>query len=44
MIARVHVIPADQYQQWLTTQRNEINAANDQVTQLRQQLQANGNL
>jgi cytochrome c oxidase subunit II len=44
MIARVHVIPADQYQQWLTTQRNEINAANNQVTQLRQQLQANGNL
>jgi cytochrome c oxidase subunit 2 len=44
MTARVHVIPADQYQNWLTTQRNEINAANNQVSQLRQQLQANGNL
>ena len=38
MTALVHVIPADQYSSWLTTQSNEINAANTQVTQLRQQL------
>jgi cytochrome c oxidase subunit 2 len=44
MTALVHVIPADQYQNWLDTQSNQINAANNQVTQLRQQLQANGNL
>jgi cytochrome c oxidase subunit II len=44
MTAFVHVIPADQYSSWLTTQGNEIQAANAQVTQLRQQLQANGNL
>ena len=44
MTALVHVIPADQYQNWLDTQRNQINAANNQVSQLRQQLQANGNL
>jgi len=44
MTALVHVIPADQYQGWLTTQSNEIDAANNQVTQLRQELLANGNL
>jgi cytochrome c oxidase subunit II len=44
MTALVHVIPADQYSSWLTTQGKEINAANTQVTQLREQLQANGNL
>jgi cytochrome c oxidase subunit II len=44
MRAFVHVIPANQYQNWLTTQSKQINAANNQVTQLRQQLQANGNL
>jgi cytochrome c oxidase subunit 2 len=44
MRALVHVIPADQYQNWLNTQRKQINAANNQVTQLREQLQANGNL
>jgi cytochrome c oxidase subunit II len=44
MTALVHVIPADQYQDWLSTQSNQINAANNQVTQLREQLTANGNL
>jgi cytochrome c oxidase subunit 2 len=44
MTAFVKVIPADQYQDWLNTQSKEISAANQQVTQLRQILTANGNL
>jgi cytochrome c oxidase subunit 2 len=44
MTAFVHVIPADQYSSWLSTQSSEISAANAQVTQLRKQLTANGNL
>ena len=41
MTALVHVIPADQYSSWLTTQRTRSRTLR---TQLRQQLQANGNL
>ena len=44
MTALVHVVSPDAYQQWLTNQSRLINAANNQVTQLRQQLTANGNL
>ena len=44
MTALVRVIPADQYQQWLSTQSQEIAAANAQVTQLRKILTASGNL
>jgi cytochrome c oxidase subunit II len=44
MTALVHVIPSDQYQNWLATQSSLISAANTQVTQLRQDLTANGNL
>jgi cytochrome c oxidase subunit 2 len=44
MTALVHVIPADQYQAWLDAQGAAINAANNQVTQLRQILTASGNL
>ena len=44
MTAFVHVIPADRYSSWLSTQSSEISAANAQVTQLRKQLTANGNL
>jgi cytochrome c oxidase subunit 2 len=44
MTALVHVIPADQYSQWLSTQSKAIAAANAQVTQLRKILIANGNL
>jgi cytochrome c oxidase subunit 2 len=44
MTALVHVIPADQYAAWLSTQSKLISAANAQVTQLRRQLTANGNL
>ena len=44
MIARVRVVTPAQYLEWLTAQKNAINAANAQVTQLRQTLTANGNL
>ena len=44
MIARVKVVTPAQYLEWLTAQKNAINAANAQVTQLRQTLTANGNL
>jgi len=44
MTALVHVIPADQYATWLSTQSADISAANAQVSQLRQILTANGNL
>jgi cytochrome c oxidase subunit II len=44
MIARVRVVTPAQYLEWVTGQKNAINAANAQVTQLRQTLTANGNL
>jgi cytochrome c oxidase subunit 2 len=44
MTALVHVVTPAQYQAWLKTQQNEINAANDQVNQLRQSLTSSGNL
>ncbi len=44
MRAQVRVLAPDQYQAWLTDQRNKILAANAQVTQLRALLTANKNL
>jgi cytochrome c oxidase subunit II len=44
MIARVRVVTPAQYQEWLQQQQAAITAANQQVTQLRQILTANGNL
>jgi cytochrome c oxidase subunit 2 len=44
MTALVKVLPPAQYSQWLTTQQQQIQAANSQVTQLRQTLTASGNL
>jgi len=44
MLARVRVVTPAQYLEWLTAQKNAINAANAQVTQLRQTLTASGNL
>jgi cytochrome c oxidase subunit 2 len=44
MTARVRVLAPSDYQSWIARQAQEINAANQQVTQLRQQLTANGNL
>jgi heme/copper-type cytochrome/quinol oxidase subunit 2 len=38
------VVPPQQYQQWIAQQSQKINAANAQVTQLRQYLTATGNL
>jgi cytochrome c oxidase subunit 2 len=44
MFAFVKVVPPQQYQQWIAQQSQKINAANAQVTQLRQYLTATGNL
>jgi cytochrome c oxidase subunit 2 len=44
MTALVRVISPSQYSAWLTKQQQEIQAANAQVTQLRQILTQNGNL
>jgi cytochrome c oxidase subunit 2 len=44
MRARVHVVDPATYQAWLAQQSANINAANQQVLQLRQQLTASGNL
>jgi cytochrome c oxidase subunit II len=44
MIAFVKVVTPSQYQSWLSQQAGYIQAANDQVNQLRQILTANGNL
>jgi cytochrome c oxidase subunit II len=44
MTALVDAIPANQYQAWLTRQRQLIETANSQVTQLRQYLTKTGNL
>jgi cytochrome c oxidase subunit 2 len=44
MTALVRVLTPAQYSQWLTTQAREIQAANSQVTQLRQTLSQTGNL
>jgi cytochrome c oxidase subunit II len=44
MTARVKVVSPDEYQTWLQQQQQAIQAANTQVTQLRQQLTASGNL
>lgn len=44
MTALVKVLTPAQYRQWLTRQEQQINAANAQVTQLRQILQQTGNL
>jgi cytochrome c oxidase subunit II len=44
MIATVKVLAPDQYQQWLSTQKRMIQAANTQVTQLRQVLTQSGNI
>jgi cytochrome c oxidase subunit 2 len=44
MIARVKVVSPAQYRQWINQQSNLIAAANAQVTLLRQQLTASGNL
>ena len=44
MTALVKVLTPGQYTQWLTRQKQLIDAANSQVTQLRQTLTATGNL
>jgi cytochrome c oxidase subunit 2 len=44
MVARVKVVSPAQYQQFVSSQQNQISTANAQVSQLRQQLTANGNL
>jgi cytochrome c oxidase subunit 2 len=44
MTAFVHVVSPDAYKQFLSSQSQAINQANVQVTQLRKQLSANGNL
>ena len=44
MTALVHVVSPAAYQQFLTSQSQAINEANIQVTQLRQELTASGNL
>jgi cytochrome c oxidase subunit 2 len=44
MTALVKVLTPSQYSQWLKAQLQQINAANAQVTQLRQILQSTGNL
>jgi cytochrome c oxidase subunit 2 len=44
MIARVRVLGATQYKQWLAGQQQAIQSANSQVTQLRQILTQTGNL
>jgi cytochrome c oxidase subunit II len=44
MIAQVKVLSPSGYQQWLSSQKQAINTANQQVTQLRAVLSANGNL
>jgi cytochrome c oxidase subunit 2 len=44
MTALVKVVSPAEYQTWIQAQGAAINAANQQVTQLRQQLTANGNL
>jgi cytochrome c oxidase subunit 2 len=44
MIATVHVLTPSDYRAWLARQRQLIQQANAQVTQLRQQLTASGNL
>jgi cytochrome c oxidase subunit 2 len=44
MIALVKVVSPAQFQAWLTQQQHAIQAANSQVTQLRQILTASGNL
>jgi heme/copper-type cytochrome/quinol oxidase subunit 2 len=44
MTAQVKVVPPAQYQKWLKQQNNAINAANDQVGKLRQQLTSEGQL
>lgn len=44
MIAYVKIVTPAQYLAWIAQQSREINAANDQVTQLRRILQASGNL
>jgi cytochrome c oxidase subunit 2 len=44
MLAQVRVLSPTDYQSWLTSQAAKLNAANQQVTQLRQILTANGNL
>jgi cytochrome c oxidase subunit 2 len=44
MIATVHVLSPSDYDAWIAQQEQAIRNANAQVTQLRQQLTANGNL
>jgi heme/copper-type cytochrome/quinol oxidase subunit 2 len=44
MTARVRVVSPTDYQTWLAQQAQYINSANQQVTQLRQELTASGNL
>jgi cytochrome c oxidase subunit 2 len=44
MRATVRVLTPDEYQTWIAQQSANINAANQQVLQLRQQLTASGNL
>jgi heme/copper-type cytochrome/quinol oxidase subunit 2 len=44
MTAFVNVLSPADYQTWLTQQAQAIQAANAQVTQLRQQLTQSGNL
>jgi len=44
MTALVKVVTPEQYSAWIKQQSQEITAANDQVTQLRQILTASGNL
>jgi cytochrome c oxidase subunit 2 len=44
MVAFIKVVSPQQYQQWLSQQKAAINAANNQVTGLRNYLSATGNL
>jgi heme/copper-type cytochrome/quinol oxidase subunit 2 len=44
MVAFVKVVSPQQYQQWIAQQRQMIDSANTQVTQLRKYLTATGNL
>jgi heme/copper-type cytochrome/quinol oxidase subunit 2 len=44
MVAQVKVLSPSGYQQWLSSQKQAISNANQQVSQLRSILSANGNL
>jgi heme/copper-type cytochrome/quinol oxidase subunit 2 len=44
MLAQVKVVQPGQYRSWIKQQRSAINAANDQVGKLRQELTGQGQL